>query len=436
MFFKTRNSVKILNVDLDLSAMPSMCSAKLISIVGSGQLKKQMAPLEDERYAYHSLITMTLNQIPLVRMIQPGCPTCASLLAAGLGIEHADCEALRKLEDPLNQPFVSLNQSITQLKPLLSLLESGLYVIAEGICMPTDGEGHFFWDIQNTWTESAATAGAFIGSDYEYVNGWPLYLYPTETSACLNPERVTHYEELFRTSAARPRAVVYHLNEFMNFILDGHHKACAVARLRQPLDCLFIIPVSGIAYSRDSKRKPKQFYFSSIPVSADQLPARFQAAFHPLRREEKAVKLQDLSAYPLNSTSWDAAYRNSAQFYPTVVEAAEMAAAGLNWNRALDDKQLYAFLRMDVQDKELKTMALFNYLRCRRDPRLKALALTCLDDQSPKVLRKAAYQALRIFPEDPEVEQRFIDYLVQCDDPHDEILPLIHSFWDQQDSCR
>ncbi len=263
-----------------------------------------------------------------------------------------------------------------------------------------------------------------------------MNLYPTETSACLNPERVTHYEELFRTSAARPRAVVYHLNEFMNFILDGHHKACAVARLRQPLDCLFIIPVSGIAYSRDSKRKPKQFYFSSIPVSADQLPARFQAAFHPLRREEKAVKLQDLPAYPLNSTSWDAAYRNSAQFYPTVVEAAEMAAAGLNWNRALDDKQLYAFLRMDVQDKELKTMALFNYLRCRRDPRLKALALTCLDDQSPKVLRKAAYQALRIFPEDPEVEQRFIDYLVQCDDPHDEILPLIHSFWDQQDSCR
>ena len=53
-----------------------------------------------------------------------------------------------------------------------------------------------------------------------------------------------------------------------------------------------------------------------------------------------------------------------------------------------------------------------------------------------EMLRKAAYQALRIFPEDPEVEQRFIDYLVQCDDPHDEILPLIHSFWDQQDSCR
>ena len=204
MFFKTRNSVKILDVDLDLSAMPSMRLAKLISIVGSGQLKKQMAPLEDERYAYHSLITMTLNQIPLVRMIQPGCPTCASLLAAGLGIEHADCEALRKLEDPLNQPFVSLDQSITQLKPLLSLLESGLYVVAEGICMPTDGEGHFFWDIQNTWTESAATAGAFIRPDYEYVNGWPLYLYPSETSACLNPERVTHYEKLFRTSAARP----------------------------------------------------------------------------------------------------------------------------------------------------------------------------------------------------------------------------------------
>lgn len=37
MFFKTRNSVKILDVDLDLSAMPSMRSAKLISIVGSGQ---------------------------------------------------------------------------------------------------------------------------------------------------------------------------------------------------------------------------------------------------------------------------------------------------------------------------------------------------------------------------------------------------------------
>lgn len=53
MFFKTRNSVKILNVDLDLSAMPSMRSAKLISIFGSGQLKKQIAPLEDERYAYH-----------------------------------------------------------------------------------------------------------------------------------------------------------------------------------------------------------------------------------------------------------------------------------------------------------------------------------------------------------------------------------------------
>lgn len=198
------------------------------------------------------------------------------LVSGGLGIEHADCEALRKLEDPLNQPFVSLNQSITQLKPLLSLLESGLYVIAEGICMPTDGEGHFFWDIQNTWTESAATAGAFIGSDYEYVNGWPLYLYPTETSACLNPERVTHYEELFRTSAARPRAVVYHLNEFMNFILDGHHKACAVAAAASTPGLFVYHSRQRLAYSRDSKRKPKQFYFSSIPVSADQLPAVFK----------------------------------------------------------------------------------------------------------------------------------------------------------------
>ena len=40
----------------------------------------------------------------------------------------------------------------------------------------------------------------------------------------------------------KPRAIVYNFEEFINFIIDGHHKACASTLLKEPISCILIIP--------------------------------------------------------------------------------------------------------------------------------------------------------------------------------------------------
>lgn len=81
-----------------------------------------------------------------------------------------------------------------------------------------------------------------------------MYLYPTQTTDSYDENRVKYYIDKFKElSDSSPRAIVYYLDNFMNFVIDGHHKACASALLGEPLRCLLIIPGVVARYPNEIK---------------------------------------------------------------------------------------------------------------------------------------------------------------------------------------
>ncbi len=121
---------------------------------------------------------------------------------------------------------MDLETSIIDITPILGLLQTGLYVIGDIEAYPTDGNGHFFWEINDSFTENPATAGV-LTDDYDYVDGIPVYLYPTQDTKFFDENRVDYYLKMYYDFDYAPRAIIYNYSEFISLILDGHHKACS-----------------------------------------------------------------------------------------------------------------------------------------------------------------------------------------------------------------
>lgn len=277
MLFKKDNenlSVEILDMKIDISEIPNIKEAKLVYINGKGKLVNDIGKYDTD---YLSPCQMKLNDVPLLQSKIPSCPTCCSLLATGYGIENANCQELLDIQEKVNSDYVSLEKSIENMEPLLKLFETGFYLVADAICYPTDGNKNFFWNISNNLVETRATGPTYFldGEDYpDYVYGQPVYLYPTQTTDSYDKNRVKYYvHKLKESENSSPRAIVYNFSEFMNFVIDGHHKACASALLGEPLRCLLIIPGIIAKYPKDII-----LYFSSlIGINKKELPYKYSS---------------------------------------------------------------------------------------------------------------------------------------------------------------
>ena len=233
MFFKKNKeklSVELLDIEADISQIINIKDSRVVYINGAEKLKIFCSEIR-------------LNNTPLVQINAPYCPTSNSLLATGYGIENANCDELMEIQKEINTDFISLENSIKAMNPLLKLFEIGFYMIVEAECYPIDGNGNFFWNVPNKLTDSPATGLAYLrDSDTYCVFNQPVYLYPTQTTDCYDEKRVKYYIDKFNnTDNNEPRAIVYNFGGFINFIIDGHHKACAAALLGKPLKCLLII---------------------------------------------------------------------------------------------------------------------------------------------------------------------------------------------------
>lgn len=428
MILNRQSSVEALNCKIDLSGIYSLKSAKLIHVDGTGMLTARSCSVTDSCYGIRYLSQIGLNGIPLVQINSPGCPTCASLLATGYGISNAGCRELADIQENLNAPFVSLDSSITAITPLLSLLDSGLYLIADAECYPTDGNGNFFWNTPNQPVENPATAGVLLpDADFAYISGHPLYLYPTQDTDCYNEERVGHYVELFQRTTAAPRAVVYCFSEFISFILDGHHKACAAALLKIPLSCTVIMPFTGFGYRQSNGRAvPAKLCFSDISIPIDAAPHKFLPA---IPKRQDMTRPFPMESGIINHRKWESNYLKSADSYPTVWEYADITASGLPHNEPLTDGLLEACLTRPEHENIQKLKSALFILKRNHDPRLKRTAIICAKEAWDYKLKKLAYKILSDIKDDSEVEQLFIDYLAYCEDKHDPVLPIVDSYW-------
>lgn len=429
LLFKNKLKVEKFDLNINVSGIPTMKDARLVYVNGSGQLSSHTTTIADSEYGHRYLTQMTLNNTPLLKINAPSCPTCSSILATGYGIDKADCLELLSLQENINSEFISLDDSIETLKPLLALMKSGLYIIADAICYPVDGDGRFFWNVPNEPSESIATVGVLLPeADYAYVDGQPVFLYPTQDTDCFNSERVQYYIEKFKDAGNQPRAVVYNFGQFISFVIDGHHKACSASLLGIPLCCIIIIPFTSYGYQKvDNKMVPDSLYLSSIVVGVSEMPSKY---LPPLPKQSNFHRSKGITAGTINHRAWEKAYLDSSKKYPTVLEYADMISAGISDISILTDDMIAKCISNLNNENQQKMKAILLMLANQNDPRLKPIAIACAKQLPYCKLKVQAYKALCALKNDIEVEQLLIDYLVDCEDKHDPILPIINSYWD------
>lgn len=432
MLFRTEKRTVEYEQRLGVAEMPFCKTAALFYINGSGALSTSIQTLPDSCENEKYLKQITLNGVPLIHINTPECPTCESLLATGKGIENAECGELRNISEKLNGDFADFDTAVQNLEPLLSLLESGLYVVADTLCYPVDGNGNFFWNVPDTFTSNPATAGAWLHDedfDHEWIMGHPLYLYPTQSAACYDEQRVQHYMDRLSASEDPPRAVAYHCGEFLSFLLDGHHKAAAAALLGQPVHCLVIIPLSCCCYKTEGKRMvPSKLIFGSIELEPGEVPEKY------VPRHEKHALPEERDSLPetahteaIRRRSWEEKYLKAAEKYPTVKEYAVMTASGVH---DLSDATVEACLASFNAENRKKLRSILLLMQVQKDVRLRKVALACARKLEYCKLKVQAFRILCGIKADEEIEQFFIDWIIEDDDPHSLLGRIANSYWD------
>ncbi|WP_336181853.1 hypothetical protein [Fusobacterium polymorphum] len=430
-FFKKKENlfVDILDLKVDCSEIINIKEAKLVYVNGKGKLTVEIGKTEPNIWRIPSKIK--LNDIPLIQSKVSDIPTWCNLLATGYGIENANCKELLEIQEKINSDYVNLETSINNMKPLLTLLESGFYLIADAICYPTDGE-NFFWNVLNNLTENLTTAPAYLGEG-TYVFNQPVYLYPTQTTNSYNKDRVDYYIEKFKNSADnKPRAIVYNFEEFINFIIDGHHKACASTILKEPVSCILIIP----------DRIYKNYYkniclnFSGILVDYKDIPKEYTQYIRKEKFSPSQEKIEIKDGI-VNNREWEKEYINSAKHYLSIIDYANVIDIMQDNEIEVNDIFIKNCLENFDKDSQVKMKKLLYLLKFTDIKKAQEIALkyakkTLREEEIDKELKQLVYRILLSDKNNEEVENIFIDYIVyHSDNKEDPILNIINSYWEE-----
>ena len=426
---KNELSVELTDIELDISKMINIKEAKVVYVKGAGKFTEVSENNKDEdSYLRH----IRLNDIPLVQINSPYCQTSSSLLASGYGIENTDCEELEKIQKEINSNFISLEKSIKAIEPLLKLFETGFYIIADAECYPTDGEKNFYWDVSNKLKDSPATGSAYLIEEEEsyYVFGQPVYLYPTQTTDCYNKERVEYYIEKFKNSDNdEPRAIVYNFGEFINFVIDGHHKACASALLGRPLKCLLII--KGESY-RDYYKK-NYLKFLGTEIEGDKISDKYRKlAKFEINIPTKSVSIKEGC---VNKREWEQEYIESVKKFPDLIKYATIVNDLVYEKMEITDDLMEYYLKKFDRESQRKVRIIIHNLEYSDKKKAQEFiikyARASLKHKISNKLKILMYEFLVKIKDNPEIEQVFIDYIVQNEDINDPILKIIDSYWEK-----
>ena len=424
-------SVEILDVKLDTSDVPNIKEAKLVYVNGKGKLVNDIGKYDTD---YTSPCQIKLNDVPLIQTKIRPCSTCCSILATGYGIENANCQELLDIQEKINSNYISLDKSIKNIESLLTLFKTGFYLIADAICYPTDGNKNFFWNVPNKPVETLATGPAYLGDNENsstYIWGQPVYLYPTQTTDSYNENRVGYYmDKIKELGDSSPRAIVYNFSDFINFVIDGHHKACASALLGEPLRCLLIIPGVVARYPNEIKI----FFSSSIIINKNEIPYNYSSF---VKAEIPSLSSKEIIIKDgiVNKRKWEKKYLDSAKKYLTQKEYARMVDILINNKiEVTDDLIEDCLINFDIKNQKKMEKIIYKLklldIEKAQDIALK-YAKNSLRYEINKNLREFIYKILVSIKDNNEVEQIFVDYYTYySENKEDPVLEIINSYWE------
>ncbi len=364
-------------------------------------------------------LTLTLKGQPLAFLQTSGCPTCQSLLAAGHGLPE-DAPELRQAADAIAAPFHGLEEALERLTPVTGLLHTGYYVLSLVDCWPADGNGRFFWDVPNDYTDSPATAQIYDPETYSCLPVFPRFLHPSQSTDKYDPDRVEQYRKAIREGKPLPPALCYSAFEYLSILLDGHHRACACALEGVPLPCLVLSPARFTG--RDDHWQivwpdEERSTVPGISIPLEQMYCCFPGtASAPPPKPGR-----------LFTRRWEPEYQQAVARFPNTAEAGALALYG---RETLTPEGIYAL--EDPQGTLVPPLLLSFF--CRQpgaDP--KKLAFSFAGTDTPPLLREAAFRVLAGIKGDPEIEDLFVDYLVDHDDKRDPLRLIADRYWDRKD---
>lgn len=168
------------------------------------------------------------------------CPTCGGTIYRGYGARNVSMEEAMTFSAQINAPYAGLHTAVERIQPLLGLLKSGCYMVADYELFPFT-EDTFFWNYTGL-PELFAAWGGRMGLEGYMIHKCPAYMIPSQRASACNPERIEHYIPLVGASDC-PRAIGLYASGNAVLLLDGHHKAAAAAAKGRMVKCLVIMPV-------------------------------------------------------------------------------------------------------------------------------------------------------------------------------------------------
>jgi len=375
----SREAVRILPTKIDLAGQPWCREALLLHVCGTGALRWETRTLPPEADYYESARCLTLRGTPLLSGHFAACETSESRLCTGWGLDTAECPELDALRETLNGGFARLEEAVPALSPLLELLPEGVYVLAESDAYPADGCGQFFWNVSDCLEPNPATGLVYLNDDdydYNYERVPPVFLYPSQRRSRLDMERVEHYQ-------LRP--------------LSQEKIAAGFGPFTVPIEAM-----NGVTLPKE----PWKLTENSVPLPKGRLA----------------------------DTELPEALLTAGKRYPTAEEYALVSAAEISYPT---DQELETWLADPGLYRPQLRGALV-VLRSRGDARLKNTALRCAAiGDAHCSLKVEAFQVLAELKGDLDVEDFFIDYFVNLEEPpsvhgsaQDNLTQIAHSFWD------
>jgi hypothetical protein len=144
---------------------------------------------------------------------------------------------------------------------------------------PTNGNGEFFWKLDNTPTYNKASCPIY-GGDGLWSNEKPYYILPTQP-----PSHYNHQHAEFYRNYDDYRAVAYHMDGYLCALIDGHHKAVAAALDKKKLKALVIIPTSSVSIPNEEQNFKGGISINGVLLYQDEL-------FTPVEEIMKSFKLR------------------------------------------------------------------------------------------------------------------------------------------------
>ncbi|MGL4656300.1 MAG: cytoplasmic protein [Sarcina sp.] len=201
---------------------------------GKGILRVEI--VEDENG--YRRVCCTLGGSPLIMYDNEYCPTCSVMVQLAEGREAVDEDILEILSNM--NTVISLYDGFEKLKPILSLLSDGYYILNDSDMIPTDGFGNLFWSIDGKGKDSLVSADYYL-QDEGIICGIPKFLISTQGMECYNKERVEYYRGKIKNGET-PYAFAIEGRGYSAMLIDGHHKATAAFLESQQIKCLTISP--------------------------------------------------------------------------------------------------------------------------------------------------------------------------------------------------